>query len=135
MLARAGIPVVAEVAAGDADAAAEAAERIGYPVVLKLCGHAIAHKTERGLVRLGIADAASAHAAADGLLGAATASDGPVELLVAPIVAHHRELIAGLVRDPQFGPCVMLGVGGILAEGLRTSRSGSSRRATSTPTR
>ncbi len=44
--------------------------------------------------------------------------DGPVELLVAPMVHGARELIAGVVRDPQFGPCVMLGVGGVLAEAV-----------------
>ena len=56
--------------------------------------------------------------AATSLLGAATPQDGAVELLVAPMVSGTRELIAGLVRDPQFGPCVMLGVGGVLTEAL-----------------
>ena len=51
-------------------------------------------------------------------LAAARPDDGTVELLVAPMVHGNRELIAGLVRDPQFGPCVMLGVGGVLAEAL-----------------
>ena len=57
-------------------------------------------------------------AAATALLGAARPDDGAVELLVAPMVRGTRELIAGLVRDPQFGPCVMLGVGGVLTEAL-----------------
>jgi len=56
--------------------------------------------------------------AAQELLAAAGPDDGPVELLVAPMVRGARELIAGLVRDPQFGPCVMFGVGGVLAEAL-----------------
>ena len=56
--------------------------------------------------------------AADELLAAATPDDGEVSVLVAPMVAGNRELIAGLVRDPQFGPTVMLGVGGILAEAV-----------------
>jgi acetyl-CoA synthetase (ADP-forming) len=69
-------------------------------------------------VRLGLVDDAAVRAAATELLAAARADDGPVELLVAPMVRGSRELIAGLVRDPQFGACVMLGVGGVLAEAL-----------------
>ena len=52
------------------------------------------------------------------LLAAARPEDGAVDLLVAPMVRGVREFIAGLVRDPQFGPCVMFGVGGVLAEAL-----------------
>jgi acetyltransferase len=118
LLAGFGVPVLDEREAGDADGAVAAAEAIGYPVVVKLCGDAIAHKTERGLVRLGLRDAHSVHAAASELLIAATAADGAVSVLVAPMVRGTRELIAGLVRDPQFGPCVMLGIGGVLAEAL-----------------
>jgi acetyltransferase len=118
LLSSYGVPVLDERAAGDADAAAAAADVIGYPVVLKLCGDAIAHKTERGLVRLRLPDARSVRDAAADLLGLASDADGAVELLVAPMVAGTRELIAGLVRDPQFGPCVMLGVGGVLTEAL-----------------
>jgi len=118
LLARFGVPVLDEQTVADPDAAARAADAIGYPVVLKLCGDAIAHKTERGLVRLGLRDAASVREAAARLLAAATPADGAVELLVAPMVGGTRELIAGLVRDPQFGPCVMLGLGGIFAEAV-----------------
>jgi acetyl-CoA synthetase (ADP-forming) len=98
--------------------AAAAAGRIGYPVVAKLCGPAIAHKTERGLVRLGLGDGSAVAGAAEALLGAARPEDGEVAVLVSAMVAGTRELIAGVVRDPQFGPCVMLGVGGVLAEVL-----------------
>ncbi len=118
LLARYGVPVPAEITAGDADGAVAAAAEIGFPVVVKLCGSAIAHKTERGLVRLGLRDAAAVHVAATELLAAARPDDGPVALLVAPMVRGTRELIAGLLRDPQFGPCVMLGIGGVLAEAL-----------------
>ncbi len=118
LLASYGVPVLDERIAADADAAATAADALGYPVVVKLCGDAIAHKTERGLVRLGLRDAAAVRAAATDLLAAARPDDGAVELLVAPMVSGNRELIAGLVRDPQFGPCVMLGIGGVLAEAL-----------------
>jgi succinyl-CoA synthetase beta subunit len=100
-----------------ADAVAAAAE-LGFPVVLKLGGDGIAHKTERGLVRLGLSDAAAVEEAAGALLAAATPADGEVHLLVAPMLRGNRELIAGLHRDPQFGMTVMLGVGGILAEAV-----------------
>ena len=118
LLARRGVPVPAEELAGSAAEAAEAAGRIGFPVVVKLCGAAIAHKTERGLVRLGLGDAAAVEAAATELLAAARPEDGDVALLVGAMVKGNRELIAGFVRDEQFGPCVMLGIGGVLAEAL-----------------
>jgi acetyltransferase len=113
-----GIPVAAERVADSAVAAGAAADVIGYPVVVKLNGEAIAHKTERGLVRLRLADRAAVEAAGAELLAAATPADGPVSLLVAPMIGGNRELIAGLVRDVQFGATVMLGVGGVLAEAV-----------------
>ncbi len=113
-----GVPMPDERLAGSADDAARAAAEIGFPVVAKLCGDAIAHKTERGLVRLGLGDEESVRHAAQDLLDAATPDDGPVEVLVAPMLRGSRELIAGLNDDPQFGMTVMLGVGGILAEAV-----------------
>jgi acetyltransferase len=118
LLARYDVPLARERLASDADAAVAAAGALGWPVVVKLCGDAIAHKTERNLVRLGLADAAAVRAAATELLAQARPDDGPVQLLVAEQVRGRRELIAGLVRDPQFGPCVVLGLGGILTEAL-----------------
>ncbi len=87
-------------------------------MALKLCGPGLAHKSERGLVRLGLGDAAAVERAAEDLLALARPEDGPVELLVAEMVAGRRELIAGLTRDPTFGPCVLLGLGGVLAEAI-----------------
>jgi acetyl-CoA synthetase (ADP-forming) len=118
LLAEVGVPFPPEAVVADAAAAAAAADRLGYPVVVKLNGDAIAHKTERGLVRLRLADRDSVVAAASELLAASTPADGDVSLLVAPMLSGARELIAGLVRDPQFGMNVMIGVGGILAEAL-----------------
>ena len=114
----AGVAVSPWTTASDAGSAAEAAEALGLPVVVKLCGDAIAHKTERGLVRLGLTSRDEAGAAAADLLAAARPEDGEVGLLVSTMVHGNRELIAGLVRDEQFGPCVMLGLGGILAEAV-----------------
>jgi acetyl-CoA synthetase (ADP-forming) len=118
LLARHGVPVPAEELVTSAGEAGAAAERIGFPVVVKLCGAGIAHKTERGLVKLGLRDAAAVEAAAEELLGAARPEDGDVGLLVGVMVGGVRELIAGYVRDDEFGPCVMLGVGGVLAEAV-----------------
>ncbi|MEM7410793.1 MAG: acetate--CoA ligase family protein [Myxococcota bacterium] len=118
LLADYGVPLAAERLVSDADAAAEAAEALGYPVVLKLCGAAFAHKTERDAVRLGLSHRDAVLEAAQELLASVRPEDGDVSLLVAEQVRGSRELIAGLVRDPQFGPCVMLGVGGVLAEVL-----------------
>lgn len=117
-LAAAGIPVAPEQLCADPAAAVAAAAELGLPVAVKLCGPAIAHKTERGLVRLGLRDAEAVRAAAGELLAAARPADGPVELLVARMVTGKRELIAGCATDPTFGRCVMLGIGGIFAEVL-----------------
>lgn len=122
VVARHGVPVSAFVTGRSTDeviAALAADPGVEYPVVAKLCGRAIAHKTERGLVRLRLGDEAALRSACDELLAAARPDDGDVEVLVSTMVAGNRELIAGLNDDPQFGLTVMLGVGGILAEAIR----------------
>lgn len=118
LLAEYGIPVAESVRVADPEAAVLAAERIGYPVVAKLVGDAIAHKTERGLVRLGLREGEAVRAAAVDLFAASRPDDGDVGVLVAAMVRGNRELVAGVVRDPQFGPCVMIGFGGVLTEAI-----------------
>ena len=118
LLREAGVPMADEREVATAELAALAATEIGFPVVAKLCGDAIAHKTERGLVRLKLGSAQAVNDAAADLLAAARPEDGPATVLVAPMVQGNRELIAGVVRDPQFGASVMLGIGGILAEAI-----------------
>lgn len=113
-----GVPVVDERIVATADEATAAASDLGYPVVVKLVGDAITHKTERGLVKLGLRDAAAVQHAAVELLGAVRPDDGPTSLLVAPMIPGARELIAGVLRDERFGLCVMVGLGGISAEAL-----------------
>jgi acetate---CoA ligase (ADP-forming) subunit beta len=113
-----GVPFPPERVVGSADEAVGAAEVLGYPVVVKLGGEGLAHKTERGLVRLGLGSADQVREAAGVLLAAAMPEDGDVHLLVAPMLRATRELIAGLHRDPQFGMTVMLGVGGVVAEAV-----------------
>ena len=119
LLSAYGVPFAPERKVSTADNAVAAANEIGYPVVAKLGGDSIAHKTERGLVKLRLASAEAVHAAATELLNAARPEDGEVHVLVAPMVSGSRELIAGLLVDQQFGPTVMLGVGGIMAEVLK----------------
>ena len=114
-----GVPFASERRVSTVDAAVDAARALGHPVVVKLGGDAIAHKTERGLVKLRLQDDESVRSAATELLAAARPEDGEVHLLVAPMIQGSRELIAGVLVDPQFGPTVMLGVGGIMAEVLR----------------
>ncbi len=118
MLAAYGVPFAPEIGADDVAGAVAAAASIGFPVVAKLNGEGIAHKTERGLVRLDLGDAEAIEAAATELLAAARPEDGSVSVLVAPFLKADRELIAGIHRDPQFGPTVMVGIGGVLAEAL-----------------
>jgi acetyltransferase len=113
-----GVRFPAEVLATTPDEAVAAAAKVGMPVALKLCGDHIAHKTERGLIRLGVADDQAVALAAADLLAAARPEDSATGVLVAPMVSGTRELIAGIARDPQFGPTVLLGVGGVLAEAL-----------------
>lgn len=110
-----GVPVCREALVGDAAAAARAAAEIGYPVVVKACGAGLNHKTEAGLVKTGLADAAAVGDAAGRLAAKAPAGSG---ILVQEMVHGRRELMLGMKRDPQFGACVSFGLGGIFAEAL-----------------
>ncbi len=118
LLATYGVPFLDERTVASASEAVSAADELGYPVVAKLNGDAIAHKTERGLVRLNLGSADAVSDAATELFAAATEDDGEVSVLVAPMVRSNREFICGTSTDPQFGPTVLLGVGGILAEAI-----------------
>ena len=116
LLAPFGFPFTSEAIVNTSVEAGDAADAMGYPVVVKLNGSNIAHKTERGLVRLQLADRSAVEQAAVQLLALATASDGNVQLLVARMIDGSRELIVGMVNDPVFGKTAMLGIGGIFAE-------------------
>lgn len=118
LLAAHGVPVLEERLVATPDAAVAAAAEMNGPVAVKLCAAGLAHKTERGLVRLGVSGADAVRSAAGELLAAATPDDREVGVLVAPMVRGTRELIAGLQTDGQFGRCVMIGIGGVLAEAL-----------------
>ena len=113
ILALCNIPVVEEKIVSSAHEAKEIAGEFGFPVVLKGLLPGEIHKTEFGLVRTGITSVE--HVAAV-LIELQEAMSGNGTLLIQKQIQGYPELVAGLIRDPQFGPCVMCGFGGILAE-------------------
>ena len=118
LLAKYDVPTAPETLVGSSADAVAAASEIGYPVVLKACGPEISHKTERQLVVVGIKTDAEVGEAFDQIMK--NLGDTPSEgVLVQKMVPGERELVIGLVRDPQFGPCVMFGLGGIFTEILK----------------
>ena len=109
-----GIPVTMEKTATSMEETVSAANSIGYPVVLKASGEKLQHKTELNLIRLDLKDASQVRQAYTELLEKSTI---PItEVLIQQMLSGNRELLAGLKRDSQFGPCVVFGLGGILAE-------------------
>jgi acetate---CoA ligase (ADP-forming) len=108
-----GIPVVEEKIADSIAECLEAADNLGYPLVMKGLVAGGIHKTEMGIVQLGISNRKEA-ADVFGALMEKMAGQGKV--LLQQQVQGKVELIAGIIRDRQLGPCVMLGIGGIMAE-------------------
>lgn len=113
-LAGFGVPVSRETLAPDPDAAAAAAAAIGFPVVLKVSGATLFHKTELRGVVLNLKSQHEVREEARRLLRIA----GCEAVLVQEMVGGDRELVCGLTRDAQLGPCVMFGLGGVLTETL-----------------
>ena len=114
LLAAAGIPVIETVLCDSAAAAVSAAARLGYPVVAKVAHPALTHKSDVGGVRLGLFTADAVRSAAADLLALA---DGAA-VLVQP-QREGIELVIGGVRDPDWGPVIMTGFGGVLVEARR----------------
>jgi acyl-CoA synthetase (NDP forming) len=117
ILAAFGVPYVHETLVLNAESAAAAADLMGYPVVLKGVIPGCLHKTDQGLVRLGLGRARE-------VVAAATDMDRLPE--PPPAFAVQRqvtglELIVGIVRDPDFGPALLLAWGGIFAEAMNRS--------------
>jgi len=111
------IPVTREALVHDVKDLSKAAREIGYPLVLKGCSSDISHKTEKGLIRVDIRNEGEATAAFEEIMAGMDGKEGAV--LVQEMVKGERELVIGLTRDPQFGPCVMFGLGGIFTEILK----------------
>ncbi len=112
LLSKYGIPCAPYKFVKNAQEAAKAAKIIGYPVALKLSSASASHKTEKGAVMLNIGSEAEAIAAAKKLL----AIDSSGSLLVQKMLKSKLELIVGGKIDPQFGPIVLVGSGGIYVE-------------------
>jgi acyl-CoA synthetase (NDP forming) len=110
-----GIPTTDEALANTLDDALNCANSIGYPVVLKVCSPHIMHKTERGMVRIGIQDDDSLEEAFRSIRN----SDGNSPILVSEMLAGDREFMAGMSYAPGFPPCIMFGLGGVFAEALK----------------
>ncbi|MDP3377678.1 MAG: acetate--CoA ligase family protein, partial [Brevundimonas sp.] len=122
LLARFGLPVTRERLATSSDEAAAMAEAIGFPVAMKIESPGIAHKTEAGGVRLGVADADGARQAFAAIMASAAAYDPEAELagvLVQEMAGGGVEALVGLVRHEPFGLGVAVGAGGVLVELLR----------------
>ncbi|MBN1948011.1 MAG: acetate--CoA ligase family protein [Bradymonadales bacterium] len=114
LLARFGIPVCRERKVQSLDEAFLAAGEIGYPVVLKGLPQGVAHKSEAGLVQLHIRSDTDLERAWDRIEAAAPGCPR----LVAEMLKGERELVVGMTRFPGFGPCVMVGIGGIFTEAI-----------------
>jgi len=110
LLELSGFPLVPAELALSADEAVEAAHRIGYPVVLKACVEGLAHKSDVGGVKLGLAGDDAVREAFAGLHAIAAAA------LVTPMRTGGLELFAGVTRDPTFGPVLAAGLGGVWVE-------------------
>lgn len=117
ILAHYGVPVVREKLVVGVTETVAAANALGYPVAVKACSHVLAHKSDAGFVCLGLGDASDVEAAVASLAAKAAG----IELdgyLVQEMVKGRREIIVGGLRDSLFGPCVMLGLGGIMVEAV-----------------
>jgi len=117
VLAAYDIPVTREILLTDKVQVKKAGEEICYPLVMKGCSAAVAHKTEKRLIHVDIRTEKEAQKAFDEIMVSLKGFDGAV--LMQEMVFGKRELVIGLSRDDQFGPCVMFGLGGIFTEILR----------------
>jgi len=117
VLAAYDIPITREVLIKDKTNLDKAIGKIGFPLVMKGCSADITHKTEKGLIHVDIRTATEAKKAFREIMAGMDGFEGGV--LMQEMIKGRRELVMGLTRDPQFGPCVMFGLGGIFTEILR----------------
>lgn len=116
LLKQYGIPVVKEISVQTNSELENAAQSIGYPVVLKGLGSRLTHKTEKGLVKLNLKNKEDVHSAAIYIKDAA--GDDLEGFLIQPMLEGKREFVAGLFYDQQFGPALMFGLGGVFTEAI-----------------
>ncbi|MFC8276404.1 acetate--CoA ligase family protein [Streptomyces sp. NPDC057271] len=114
-----GIRVPREQLVTSAAAAVRAAALVGYPVVMKASGARLAHKTELGLVKVGLTSASQVRDAYRELTDIARYEGVDLDgILVCQMVGRGVEMVVGVTRDPLFGPTVTVGLGGVLVEVL-----------------
>lgn len=119
VLERYGIPTVRSVVAMTVEDAQKAAQEMGYPVAIKIVAEQISHKSDVGGVQLNLRNGPALAAAFEDMMGRiqnAYPSAKVDGVMVQPMVTGGRELIMGGRQDPQFGPIVMIGLGGIFVE-------------------
>jgi acetyltransferase len=122
LLALHGAPVTADRLATDAEEAAALAGRCDGPVALKICSPDILHKSDASGVRLRLGDETAVRDAFDGIVAAARAYRPRADIrgcVVSEMAAPGVEVIVGTKIDPQFGPVILFGIGGILVEVLK----------------
>ncbi|MDY7035607.1 MAG: acetate--CoA ligase family protein [Thermodesulfobacteriota bacterium] len=117
VLAAYQIPITREILVDDVKNLAKTAQEIGYPLVLKGCSSNVTHKTEKGLIRVDIRNEKEARSAFEEIMNNLRGDGSGV--LIQEMIKGQRELVIGLTRDAQFGPCVMFGLGGIFTEILK----------------
>ncbi|MCL5125455.1 MAG: acetate--CoA ligase family protein [Deltaproteobacteria bacterium] len=117
VLSHYGIPVVNEALARNESELKSALDVIGFPVAVKACAPNITHKTDLDLIRLDLKTEEDALSAFHQIMGQMPEVEGSAAL-VQKMAKGKREFLAGMTRDPQFGPCVMFGLGGIFTEAL-----------------
>ena len=111
------IPIVEEKRETDVNRILEACQKTGFPVVIKGIGANILHKTESGLVRVGLN---TEDQVCDAVREMKKSAEDDIEaFLIQPVVSGKREFVAGMFKDPQFGPVIVFGLGGILTEALK----------------
>jgi acetate---CoA ligase (ADP-forming) subunit beta len=122
LLAEAGVPVTTAKVATSRDEAVALASDLGFPVVLKILSEDIPHKSDVGGVALGLGDTGAVGAAFDRMMAAVLAArpDAKIDgVSVQRQAAPGTEVIVGMTTDPQYGPVVMFGLGGVLVEVLK----------------
>ena len=119
LIATLGVRVTEERIVASAEAAIEAARSIGFPVVMKAASDDIAHKTEHGLVKIGLADAAAVEATWADLQSILTGLGAKSDILVQEMVTDGIEVFAGVAYHEGFGHALAFGMGGVEIEVTR----------------
>jgi acyl-CoA synthetase (NDP forming) len=117
-----GIPLPEAELVRDFKTATEAADKINYPLAMKVVCPDIIHKSDAGGIKLNLKNEMDVEKAFEEIVENAcklTTKERVIGTLISPMVAKGQECIIGMIRDPQFGPVIMFGLGGIFVEVLK----------------